>query len=207
MKLSHLGSVLVLCLLAVTAQANIIFVGTADSGCGGISCQGSWNPNTPGLFNLVSTQNQTPGSVAVGVLTDTPDDPTLGIFNTVNNDGTFAWTAYQVNVYMNRSFSLFGDAVTTPGDWSAAITAQGNVLGSYVDAVDSNTYSYMATILYTSGTPIGIGGELDFSYDLTFLGSTNYSYAQEAIPLGIAPEPATMGLGLAGLIARRRAKK
>src|SRR5580658_6734678 len=46
------------------------------------------------------------GAMNLAILTDTPTDPTLTINNSIDNQSSFAWTAYIVNVAMNQTFHI-----------------------------------------------------------------------------------------------------
>jgi hypothetical protein len=44
---------------------------------------------------------------------------------------------------------------------------------------------------YSSGTPVPVGGTLDFQFNMIFSGATRFSYTVELIPV---PEPGTLSL-------------
>ena len=132
-------------------------------------------------------------------------DPTLTIANAIDNDSSFAWTAYIVNVSMGNSFMILSASVNAPPGWTASITQPGAPVGGI----------YTGTIDYVGGTPVAVApasnSELDFTYQVMFSGSTSYSLTESVTPV---PEPATLGLlALGGLalggtaLARRRRGK
>jgi hypothetical protein len=62
-------------------------------------------------------------------------------------------------------------------------------------------------VLDLSGAPVGPGGILSFSYQLTFGGTV--SFTETLTPINV-PEPATaalLGLAFAGMVAIRRRNK
>jgi len=91
------------------------------------------------------------------------------------------------------SVSVFNDPV---GDWTAYLTQQPVWNGT----------DWKGQLDFHAGTPVAIGGELDFSYAIHFVGSTSYSFTQEMMP---TPEPGTLSLLLGGvlLLGRRTAKR
>ena len=119
-------------------------------------------------------------------------DPTLKLISAIDNDTSFTWTAYHVNVYMNNSFTLSAATASfpgaIPGDWTATITQQATPIGGG---------QYEGQLDFTGGTPVAVGDELDFSYKLAFTGATSYSFTQEMIPV---PEPGTIGFLAAGAL-------
>jgi len=151
------------------------------------------------------------GSLVGTIFTDTPDDPTLTLGSSVNNDTSGSWIGYQVNVIMAQTFSFSGTpTVNNPpfGDWFLA----GEVAPT-LQVTGPHTGDYEGTIYYSAGTLVGIGGELDFSYAISFSSSTDYAFTQEMIPMfAPVPEPGTVallamgGLGLA-LHLRRNSRK
>jgi PEP-CTERM motif len=135
------------------------------------------------------------------IQTDTPSDPTLTLGSTVNNDTGNPWLGYQVNIAMDQPFTF-----TTPGpsvnnapanDWFVAsiVAPTLQISGPYAG-------KYEGTLLFSEGTPVGVGGTLDWAYSISFGSSTDYSFTQEMIPLfSPIPEPSALALiGMGGLI-------
>jgi hypothetical protein len=128
------------------------------------------------------------------ITTDSATDPTLFLGSAVDNDTSFAWTSYVVNVVMNAPFTFFGSPSVVnyppsgPSDWSVASVTTPALQGSGLYAGD-----YEGTIDLTGGTPVQVGDELDFSYAIHFSSSTDYAFTQEMIPQTV-PEPSELGL-------------
>jgi hypothetical protein len=142
------------------------------------------------------------GSIGLTILTDTAADPTLTVNNSIDNETSFVWTEYVVNVAMNQSFSINSAGVVAPGGWTANITQPGAPVSGI----------YTGTIDYVGGTPVaiypGANSILNYGYQVTFGGSTSYSLTESANPV---PEPGMLGLSLVGgtlmvgwLVARRQ---
>jgi hypothetical protein len=150
------------------------------------------NNNT---MTLGGDQYTSAGRMRCTLFADSPVDPTLTINNSIDNDTTFAWTGYHVDVSMNVNFTLSAAMVNSPGDWSSFITQQPTLVGGL----------YVGQLDFQAGTPIAVGQIFDFTYKATFSGATQYSFTQTLTPV---PEPATVGLIGLGIgvlaIARRR---
>jgi hypothetical protein len=181
-----------------TTNANITGTSWCNDGDGAINCtqQGAFDGSS---LYMAGEQSSGPGHMTGTIQTDTTSDPTLGLYSSVNNDTSFAWTSYVVNVYMAVPFSIVG----TPGvdnvpnsDWTVSYSTPGTA--PYLPSVEFPTEPYEATIDFTSGTPVAIGGELDFNYAIHFSSSTDYAFTQEMIPAGeVTSVPEPSGLGLA----------
>jgi hypothetical protein len=172
-----------------TSRAAINSVSWWDDGDYAIICQTTnWNTGT-GVLSMSGDQYWGPGHMVGTIDTSTAEDPTLTLASAVNNDTSFAWTAYDVNVYMSTTFTLTNVTVSSPLlDWTVV---------SY-DATPTFTGSnYVAHIVLDTGTPVAIGDELDFTYQIKFASSTHYAFTQEMIPV---PEPGTFALAGSGLI-------
>jgi hypothetical protein len=162
---------------------------TTDSGTGDQSVALKGNQSSFGAMDLT-------------ILTDTPSDPTLTLNNSINNTSAFAWTEYIVNVAMNQGFTINSAGVVAPSGWAVNITQPG--------APVSGTYT--GTIDFTGGLPVAIfpalNSTLDFGYQVTFAGATQYSLTESASPV---PEPGAPGLLMLGglllggrMVAKRR---
>ncbi len=200
-KLSAILAILAAFFFCSTSHANITNVTYASDGDGAFSCNlWNWSGNASSVNVGVSgDQYWAPGHLILNVLTTGPEDPTLNINNSINNDSSFAWTAFTVNLTMAVPFTLTGVNVTTPGDWTVvSYDATANPVGP----------NYVATVVYDTGAPIPNDGTstIDFGYSVHFSGSPSYTITQEMIPV---PEPGTLGLVGVGMLlfvqlARRR---
>ena len=149
-----------------------------------------------------------PGAQMKAIIdTDTPLDPNLTLSSSVNNDTGFAWNGYQVNVVMSAPFLFTAPAPNAQNpsvnDWflAAIVPPTHQVSGPWAGF-------YEGTLDFSAGTPVGIGGELDFQYTISFGSSTHYILTQEMIPSAVTiPEPSTivlLAIGGLGLVMRLR---
>lgn len=183
--------------LAAAVQADVIGWECASDGDGAVECIASWQEVGEEYDLLIAgDQYWAPGHILGSFTTDTPLDPTVRIRNTIDNDTTYAWSAYHIEIVMGNPFTISVPTVYSPGDWVGVITQQPalQIDGRYLGILD-----------YTAGTAVAPGDTLDISYKIAFDGSTSYTYCQTLHPV---PEPATMSLVLLGGLAmlRRRSR-
>jgi hypothetical protein len=178
---------------ATTGSASIISADCAADGDGALQYSATnWDSGTY-TMSIDAGQYWGPGHMIGDFVTDTELDPTVTMHNTIDNDTGFDWTAYHVNVYMNKYFTLASPTVyypftTSPG-WSGNITVSPAVLVS--------PGVWEAQVDFVGGSPILDGtGVIDFSYQASFTGTV--SFCQEMVPI---PEPGILALGLSGLVA------
>jgi hypothetical protein len=147
-------------------------------------------------FSFRGSQSKQPGRLTVDFLSDTDLDPTLTLQNVIDNDTSFAWTGYRVKVSMEQDFTLSSPTVnygeTSELGWSGAVAVSPAVW---------NGSAYVGQVDYWGGTPIPVGGTLDFSYDLTFVGTAHY--CQEMTPLPESSGLVLLGSGAIGLLCCR----
>lgn len=128
------------------------------------------------------------GTVSGKIQTDTPTDPSLTLANTINNDTVFPWTSYDVDVYMNQSFSILSPTLIGPiysaGNWGVQ---------SYTPSATWNGSQWVGHLVLGGATPIPVAGVLSFSYTISFIGSVNFTEVLTPVP-----EPNSLGLLLSG---------
>ena len=157
------------------ANASITDWSANDDNDGAIVCD---HDNTcfdydTNVLSIAGAQYWGPGHILGTFTTDTEMDPTVTVRNIIGNDTGSAWTGYDIDVSMNKSFTLFNPVVYSPGDWSVASVVQQSPSEWTVDLA--------------AGTPVQDGQSLDFSYQMTFTGGV--SYTQTMTPV---PEPSTL---------------
>ena len=152
---------------------------------------------TPGDLFTMQSHQYTSGKIWGNILTDSAEDPTLTLQNTIDNQTAFSWTAYHVDVSMNNVFTIASPSVLNSG-WTFGTPVQPVWNGS----------AYVGQIDFYAGTPVAIGQILSFSYQIVFSGATSFNFTESLTPV---PEPGALSLLLAGgllvagsKLARRR---
>jgi hypothetical protein len=149
-----------------------------DDGSGAVVCT-NWTFSGSTL-QMWGIQYGNPGRMLAFVQTTDPLDQALTLGSSITNDSGITWLSYQVNVIMSVPFFFVapGPIVDNPptSDWYVA-----SVLQPRLQVGGPYNGLYGGTLYYNGGTPIGIGGELDYLYSIQFAGATSYSFTQEAI--------------------------
>jgi hypothetical protein len=197
MKIRILAIMAVLLAGAGFSRANIIGNTLADDGDGVLTCATyGFLTNSPGNYQLSIYGDQNiwgPGHIVGDILTD-GNDPTLALYQSIENDTGTAWGDYHVQVTMNHSFTFSSIGVANSG-WTFTSTVP-TLIGS----------DWIGNIDYYAGTPVPADNvsTLDFNYSVTFTGSVSFT---EQLTPSTVPEPGTFALmicGLAGLLVMRR---
>lgn len=176
---------LALALSCSISQARITGVATHGSGHIGFPVY-TFDPSQHLLYNSSPIDQSGIGTVTGSITTDTPSDPTLSILNTIDNNTTFAWTGYLVDVSMSQTFTISNLQIVNSG-WTGSITQP--VL---------NGSEYTGHVVYTGGVPVQVGQTIVFGYDISFGGGTSFTFSQTLTPV---PEPATIGVLALGALA------
>ena len=183
-------------LLAGPAVGDVINADCYDDGDGAVT-MGAWtwswdDVEGTAYMNVPEVQHWGPAHIYPEFYTDTPADPYAWIIKEVENDTTFDWTDYHVNITMDHEFSIV--TATSPTDWlTPSITQPTQQDDVWVGSID---YQYDGV-----GTEITIGNIGEFGMKLSFSGTS--CFCVEQIP---TPEPSSLGLlSLAafGLLRRR----
>jgi hypothetical protein len=162
----------------------------ADYGTPGIYCSSHFDDASDVLY-IRMTQGGA-GQIDGHIYTTSADDPTLTLAHDITNSMATAWNSYHIAVSMNGNpFSIGATPViNTPAGWTFLVT-QPSIGNGWQGLVD----------LYSGGNDVAaLGGILNFSYSITFEGSTAFSFTEDAAP-GLVPEPSTLALGVLGLVA------
>jgi hypothetical protein len=189
MKIRILAIMAVLLAGAGFSRADIIGNTIAADGDFVMSCYThDFITNDPGNFQLCIDGSQKLwdyGHIQGDIITDTPTDPTLALFNEINNDTGIAWGDYHVQVTMSKPFTFSSIGVTN-GGWTFTSTAPVPVGSNWIGYIDYAGY----------GNPVLALGTLAFNYSMTFTGGASF---QEQLMPSPVPEPTTAGGFLLGL--------
>ena len=106
---------------APLVSADIIGWDLDDDGDGAVEMD--WATWDSGTYTVAEqcVQNWWPGHLLGSFTTDTEEDPTVWIRNTVINDGDvqpFIWTDFHINIYMSKPFTILTATVPEPADWT-----------------------------------------------------------------------------------------
>ena len=205
MKKNFLVTLLVGAFLAIPSlvNADIIDWNCDDDGDGAIVMGApAWDYNSTAdeyKLSMSGTQNWYPAHVVGDFTTDTEEDPTVWIAETVDNNTTFAWTDYHIDIGMTKLFSI-STSVIAPDDWTFVVTQP--LVGGGQPLPKGGT-GWLGTIDYYvgSGSPIAIGDSGDFGFKISFKGSVDF--CTEQVP---TPEPTTIMLLSLGALAFTRRK-
>jgi len=195
-SISALAVGLALILVLAPASADVVDAVCSTDGDGAVEL-GDWTWSWDGAANMAymnvpEAQVWAPGHIFPGFVTDQPGDPSALVTKLVNNDTTFDWTDYHINISSENEFSI--DDATSPTGWLDPVITPVTLQGStYVGAVD---YFYGGP-----GTEILIGDMGEFAVLLNF--TDTIMFTMEQIP---TPEPASVSLLLLGaaVLLRRR---
>ena len=191
--------------LAATAslQADIIDWGCDDDGDGAIVINDALTDLIPNggdyTLDLTGAQYWGPGHLNGFFESDTSTDPIVWLVETVENETTFDWTDYHIDIGMNQDFDITG--VITPVGWTTVVTdpvpGQSLPAGAGIGYVGAVDYYYGG-----SGTEVVIGDSGDFGLKVEFVGTVEFCTSQYP-----TPEPASLtmlALGALAVIRRRR---
>jgi hypothetical protein len=193
----------------LTARANIMSASASSSSPGLTVVSSTADYGLPGSQNLgltVSGTQSNPalpaGVLTANVVTSSGADPTIGIINSLMNETSGTWSSYGLQVSMPQTFTITPlPGFLSPSDWTETPSGP------------NGTGPYVANILYQVGSgndPILPGQTLQFGYQLTFSGATDYTVTETINPV---PEPATLGLCAAAFamaipfVVRKRRKR
>ncbi len=181
----------VLVIAAAGPLASAAVVGTAVEGPGLTLNAWQWTQLDADTYalDLAETVHAVPASVT-GDITGAAGDPRVWIRKTVENDTTFSWAAYHIDIRMPVYFDIL--QITDPATWTHL---------EPTPAMPLPSGKWQASIDWLAGTPIAVGDWGDFGIFVSFVGSVDYCVDQ--IP--IAPEPASLLLlAVGGLFLSRK---
>ena len=200
MNLKALSIIVALLTGVAASRADITGNTLADDGDGVITCTtygfltlspGEFQLSVDGIQHYSLDPSWPTGHILGDITTDTETDPSLTLAYEVDNDTGTAWNDYQVQITLNKSFTLSNVSVDNSG-WTSVVTAPIQVGSSWIAYID-----------YKAGIPVPydpdplLTGTLDFGYKLSFTGSVTFV---EALTPTFVPEPGTWALMACGLI-------
>jgi hypothetical protein len=197
MNTRFLVAALALVVAASLAEAKIIDATCTAGDGGGIVMEGmtwEWSDAEMTARMWVREVQKLPVGYLYPTFTaDSELDPSAHIIKEVDNDTTFAWTDYHINLTLNKTFQIV--SAVQPTGWLTPVMTQPSEVspGVWQGAVD---YYYGGP-----GTEILIGGTATYDVKASFAGSANFTVEQRP-----TPEPSTLGLLAIGAVAllRRR---
>jgi len=185
--------------LSLAARADITSADWWPSDISQFTC--SSNGFSGGVLWMNGTQLQPTTTIAGNIYLNSPGDPTLTLANSINNDSGNLWIGYQVGVVMSIPFTFVNlpPTVSNPpnNDWFVA-----SVNPPTLQASGPYAGQYEGTLQFSEGTPVSIGGELDWQYSINFAGSSQNSFTEVLMPVTQPiPEPGALAMaGLGGLL-------
>ena len=174
---------------------------SASNGGALVCTNTGWSSSNGGDLLMYGAQSSAVGNLTGEFYANSTADPRATKSYYIDNTSGQNWVGYDVEVYMDRAFSISNVVSTVPGDWTYSVTQP--VLNA--DPLYYGAGEYVGSIVYSSGTPVADGSELDFAYDVGFSGSLTYRFEDTLSPVSV-PEPGALCLaGLAvGLLAAAR---
>ena len=200
-KLCIMAFTIALLAWASMSQATILNAPYANVGTGSLDSTATWDGDSLQL-TITGSQASQPAGASGAFTNDCEADPTVTLYNALNNDSkNFVWTRYEIFLTASKAVTLLNPSVDDPAGWSINVSP-----------VSADGTQWEVDVFDTTGRkPIVPGDELDFSYQMKFSGSLQYTQALSPMGTIAVPEPGTLILALGGLLglavargARRR---
>jgi hypothetical protein len=197
--------------MSVLAGAALLMSGTPAAKATLTGLTNPWNnagSNATPSFNVVdstdadvaATGSQFNNAKDGFTVSATQGDPNLFINNSLNNDTSFTWTAYDVSVELANPFTISNfnwfPGGTQPAAWNTPSVGTEFFNGS----------QYEVDLVYSGPATVPVSGTFNFGYEVSFTagGTGSFAFTQVLTPV---PEPTTFGMlavGAMGMLARRR---
>jgi len=164
-------AVIGLSLLTAAANAGIVVDLQVPESSAVVVSEWNWDQVAQHL-QLTEQVYDRPATINVAFMTDEERDPSVWIIKRVENDTTFAWTGYTVEIGLDRLFQI--DGASAPTGWDYTITQPVLIGSNYVGTV---SYEYGGP-----GTEINVGDWADFGVGVSFEGDVNFCINQVPVP-------------------------
>ena len=188
-KLCIMAFTIVLLAWTSVSQANILSESYDVNGIT-LDTQAGWSAQDS-QWIISGAQTALPASASGAFTTDgdSDADPTVPFYYPMYNDTTLTWTGYQVLVSASKAITISNAAVYTAG-WSISVLpTPGDATKWELDLSDA-----------TGKAGIVPGDELDFGYQMSFIGGITYAVTLSPMGTVAVPEPSTLVLTLSGLL-------
>jgi hypothetical protein len=194
----------VLCIVAIlgfTSMASAVLTGyNCDDDGDGVITMGAMSATglnvTEYQLNISCVQQIFGAGHIEGDFDATEGDPIIYLMEEVLNDTGYDWTGYQIDIGMDKTFSILTSPIIAPTGWTYSITQP-----TGGQPIPNGGTGWLGTVNFTntSGDPQNNISDTEtgtFGFKVSFLGSVAFCTEQTPVP-----EPATLALLLIGMVS------